>query len=171
MQNEVEILNNIEKNKNSTQRDIAKNTGMSLGNVNILIKRLVRKGMLKVERLTPKTIRYILTPEGLKEKAEATYRYVVKSYRFINNINDKIDFLLNSHKISEMGEVILFGDNDEICEMLEEKFNKQNITYVYTNHINDIKANSLNTVFVWHPNYIEQLMESNMEFVNLLDNI
>src|SRR5690348_14940283 len=96
MENELQILNKIECKENMTQRDIAKSTGMSLGNVNLLIKRLVKKGLLKIERINPRTIRYILTPQGLKERTEATYRYVVESLRFMHEVNQKIERLIDS---------------------------------------------------------------------------
>ncbi|OPZ94683.1 MAG: hypothetical protein BWY74_00375 [Firmicutes bacterium ADurb.Bin419] len=38
MENELQILQNIQKSSFITQRDISKLTGISLGNVNLIIK-------------------------------------------------------------------------------------------------------------------------------------
>jgi len=73
MQNELEILKWVEKNQNTTQRDIAERIGISLGNVNVIINRLVDKGMLEIERINSRT-RYIITSKGLKKKTEEIYK-------------------------------------------------------------------------------------------------
>lgn len=179
MENELQILNNIEKNKNTTQRDLAKNTGMSLGNVNILIKRLVRKGLLKIEKLNPRTIRYILTPEGLREKAELTYRYVVASYKFINEINSRIDAVLGLYMHEGIRETILFGGHDEVCEILRNKFNQVGRRYTYAATVVELakyvdagaKTDNGLLILVWQHNYVEILSSKGINFINLLDNI
>lgn len=179
MENELQILNNIEKNKNATQRDIAMSTGMSLGNVNMLIKRLVRKGLVKIERLNPRNIRYILTPQGMKEQAEATYNYIRISYRYIGDINRKIDMLMENELNNAGNLVVLFGDKDEIYEMLEERLRQRNKKFVFVKTINDIiQGNQNEPVYknldgkrtvVWHPNYREKLIEIGLEYIYLLD--
>ena len=67
--NEVLILEEIEKNPNTNQRDLSEKTGLSLGMVNLLLKKFIKKGFVKLERLNSRSFRYILTPEGFKETA------------------------------------------------------------------------------------------------------
>lgn len=180
MENELQILNSIEKNENATQRMIARNTGLSLGNVNILIKRLVKKGLLKIERLNSRTIRYILTPQGLKKKAEATYKYVVASYRYINEINSRIDALLGSEIFINAKKVILLGNQDEIFELLKSKLNHAGISYefikLFDELINKLTTNNhqLTTtnhqlIIIWHPDFADLLKSESIDYVNLLD--
>ncbi len=40
MKNELDVLMNLHKNRNAKQREIAKATGLSLGNINIIISNL-----------------------------------------------------------------------------------------------------------------------------------
>lgn len=173
MENELQILNSIEKNEYATQRDLAKSTGMSLGNVNLLIKRLVKKGMIKIERLNAKTIRYILTPQGMKEKAEATYNYVVYSYRFISDINRKIDELISSQLIKKGSQVILLGNRDEICEIIQSKFSQAKIRYTVAESVEEPTTFNLqlSTIIAWHPDFFEALESRNIEYINVLDRI
>lgn len=171
MESEFQILDNIERNKTVTQRDIAKSTGMSLGNVNTLIKRLVKKGLLKIEKLNAKTIRYILTPKGLKEKAERTYKYVVASYNYFNDINSKIDAVIGEHSGNEIKQICLFGSKDEIYELLQTKLHHAKIPYELTQTISKLKAAPCSLIIVWHPDYAEILSENNLSYINLLDRI
>lgn len=178
MENEFNILNNIDKNKNATQREIAKSTGMSLGNVNILIKRLIRKGLLKMEKLNPKTIRYILTPEGLKEKADLTYKYFVISYKYINEINTRIDRVFTENRLKECG-CIVFGENDEVFQMIENNLKQKGVDFKHIVNIEKLKAflgeasNSIlsgRVIISWGNTYIALLNELKLQYINLLEN-
>ena len=185
MENEFQILKNIERNKNATQRDIAKSTGMSLGNVNILIKRLLKKGLLKIEKLNPRTIRYILTPEGMKEKAELTYSYLVISYKYINEINQKIETLLTSQNCVGISEFLLVGDHDEMYHILVNKLNQIKISYEsigFQQSMNELelcseqikehriyKENKL--ILIWQPSFSEVLAKQGVKYINILDSL
>lgn len=173
MENELQVLNNIEKNINATQRDIARSTGMSLGSVNILIKRLVKKGLLKMERLNPRIIRYILTPQGMKEKAEATYDYVVASYRFINGINSRLDGLIAAHGLQNNGKVMLFGSRDEICAIITNKFNERSIGYDLITSVEKLTSGNSQyaALLVWHPDFIDKMSQTGIEYINVLEKI
>jgi DNA-binding MarR family transcriptional regulator len=177
MENELLILNTIEKNNNATQREIAKNTGISLGNVNILIKRLVKKGMIKIERINPRAVQYILTPHGFRGKAEATYRYIVSSYRYITEINRKIDILFEKYFTKQQKHVYLFGDRDEISEILINKLNSANMEYTSLENLDEVKAcpyimlGEDPAVIVWQPEYEELLKKIGINYIYLLEEI
>ena len=68
MEAEYKVLSHLQENETTTQRHISARTGLSLGSVNLLLKKMVRKGLVKIERLNKRTVRYILTPQGIKEK-------------------------------------------------------------------------------------------------------
>ena len=63
MTNEFEVLKSVESKDTITQRELARKTGLSLGAVNVLIKRLINKGLLKIEHINARTIRYFLHPK------------------------------------------------------------------------------------------------------------
>jgi len=177
MQNELQVLNNIEKNQKATQRDIARNTGLSLGNVNILIKRLVKKGLLKIEKLNARSIRYILTPEGIREKAKLTYEYIKISYNYINDINNKIEKLITGFKNNDISRIILFGENDEVYRLVRDKFDHSNIRYVHyetidemDKHIHERKCDDI-PIIVWNTDSIDALRNMEIPFVNVLEKL
>ncbi len=76
MEHEYQVLTHLQENETTTQRKISKRTGLSLGAVNLLLKKMGRKGLIKIERLNARTVRYILTPKGIQEKSRLTYRYI-----------------------------------------------------------------------------------------------
>ena len=63
IEHELEILENIYKNsKQVHQRDLAHIVGLSIGMTNAILKRLVKKGLLKVKKVNNRNIQYIVSP-------------------------------------------------------------------------------------------------------------
>ena len=76
----IKLLNVIHRNPKISQREIAKQLGISIGKTNYVIKALIEKGIIKTYRfLNSKNkwaYKYILTPEGIKEKTRITKEFV-----------------------------------------------------------------------------------------------
>jgi len=119
MENEYQVLTHLQENEITTQRKISSKTGLSLGAVNLLLKKMVRKGLIKVEKLNARTVRYILTPQGIKEKTKLTYQFVRSSYRQILNITTAVQTLIAEEAInSKTDQVVLYGPADEVEQIL-----------------------------------------------------
>ena len=76
------ILTAIEQNQNVTQRSLARETNIALGLANAYIKRLIRKGFVKVQQVPLNRYSYYLTPKGFTEKARLTTEYLSVSLTF-----------------------------------------------------------------------------------------
>lgn len=74
-----EILAEIERGKGVTQRSLSKRLGIALGLTNLLIRRLVNKGYVKVVNVSPNRVKYLITPAGIAEKARATRSYLERT--------------------------------------------------------------------------------------------
>ncbi|MDW7999186.1 MAG: winged helix-turn-helix transcriptional regulator, partial [Thermodesulfovibrio sp.] len=72
----LKILEHIDQDPSITQRDLTAKLGIALGLTNTYIKRLSKKGYIKIKNLTGKRIMYILTPKGLIEKTRLTCNYM-----------------------------------------------------------------------------------------------
>jgi EPS-associated MarR family transcriptional regulator len=74
------ILKLLESNPSASQRDIARELGVSLGRVNFCLQALVEKGLIKANNFrnstTKQTYLYLLTPKGMQEKAKVTVRFL-----------------------------------------------------------------------------------------------
>ncbi len=171
MDTEHQILNQIEKNNNTSQRELAKQTGISLGNVNTLIKRLARKGLLKIERLNANTIKYVLTPKGLKEKAEATYNYIVSSYRYIHAVEKEIELIMGQVPCGKREMIYLYGDSDELYVIISRKLQAMDIEYLSINE-KPVSEDLNNGIFItWHPDFEENLKKLSIPYYSILESI
>src|SRR5882762_8858623 len=74
------ILKLLENNPTASQREIARELGVSLGRVNYCLQALIEKGLLKVNNFrqneSKHTYLYLLTPKGIREKARVTVRFL-----------------------------------------------------------------------------------------------
>jgi len=73
------LLNEIERDPDTTQATLATQLGVAVGTVNWHVKRLVAKGYVKVKRAERRKLRYILTPDGISLRARLTVQYVERS--------------------------------------------------------------------------------------------
>ncbi len=68
------ILALVERNPEISQRDLARELGVSLGSVNYCIKALLEKGLIKLEnfRASKRKLGYVycLTPEGIAHRRD-----------------------------------------------------------------------------------------------------
>ena len=74
------VLRKIQRKPKSSQRELAKDLGFSLGKLNYCIKALKSKGMIKINNFkkNPEKINYIyvLTPKGITEKTQLTLNFM-----------------------------------------------------------------------------------------------
>jgi len=128
LEQEYQVLNHLQENETTTQRHISTNTGLSLGAVNLLLKKMARRGLIKVEKLNSRTMRYILTPKGIKEKTRLTYDFVRRSYHHILNITSAVEALLTEDVLlSATDQVIIYGPADEVEQILKNTLRGLNI--------------------------------------------
>lgn len=70
----LEVMRVIEANPKMSQREIARELGVSLGGVNYAMKALVERGLVKVTNFGRSDNKlgyvYVLTPAGMKQKSE-----------------------------------------------------------------------------------------------------
>ena len=79
------VLRKIQRKPKSSQRELAKDLGFSVGKLNYCIKALKSKGMIKINNFkkNPKKINYIydLTPKGISEKTKLTINFMKRKMK------------------------------------------------------------------------------------------
>ena len=79
------VMRAIAQNPKMSQRDLARELGVSLGGINYCINTLIAKGAIKVEnfRASDRKLRYayVLTPDGIGEKARMTGWFLQRKER------------------------------------------------------------------------------------------
>ncbi len=115
-ESEFRIIDILDEDKNMTQRSIAGQAGISLGLTNIIIKRLVKKGFIKIRNMNKKRILYHLTPKAIVDKSYRTYSYFERTMKDIVQIREKIQKeIIRKNKLDSRAVVIL--GNNEISEI------------------------------------------------------
>lgn len=98
------LLKLLEANPELSQRELAKQLGISLGKVNFCLSALIEKGLLKASNFRNNKNKlaymYLLTPAGVEEKARVTIRYLKLKMQEYENLRTEIDEL--RHEAAEV---------------------------------------------------------------------
>lgn len=116
MDKEYIILESIDNNSMTTQRELSKKLGISLGSINLLINKMVREGLIKIEKANANTILYMLTPKGFVEKLNKTYQYIKIHYSYITEIKEKLKHQLSN--LEYRGKIMVVLGQDEISDLV-----------------------------------------------------
>jgi DNA-binding MarR family transcriptional regulator len=108
----LRILEKVDNDKTPSQRDIAGELNISLGLVNSFIKRLVKKGFVKIKSIPKKRIKYILTARGVAEKSRLTYLYIQHSYSFYKEARQKLRDLYAELENQGITRIVFYGAGD-----------------------------------------------------------
>ena len=77
---DLKILKHIESNPEASQRELARDLGVSVGKVNYCLRALIDKGFVKAGNFKRNTDKfnylYLLTPKGIEEKASLTANFL-----------------------------------------------------------------------------------------------
>jgi DNA-binding MarR family transcriptional regulator len=111
------LIQEISRQPTRTQRDLSRSLGLSLGMTNLLIKRLSRKGLIKITQLDWKRTQYLLTLQGAIEKTRKSYAYTVYTLRIFRQIQDNITAVLNREYASGRRKFHLVAQ-DELLELV-----------------------------------------------------
>ncbi|MSO30111.1 MAG: winged helix-turn-helix transcriptional regulator [Acidobacteria bacterium] len=84
------ILDVFELEHGVSQRSLSKELGIALGLTNLLVKRLVHKGWVRVIQIKPNRVRYLITPAGIVEKTRMSRAYFDSSVQFYKQTRDRI---------------------------------------------------------------------------------
>ena len=128
---ELKLFNQIEKNKNHSQRSISKELNIALGLSNALIKKFLSKGFLKLSQAPMKRYFYYITPRGLVEKAKLTTEFLTSSLDFYNKIRNQYEKEFYKIKKQKPSKIILIGISEftEIA-ILAAKITEVKIDYI-----------------------------------------
>tara|TARA_E500000178_G_C16941671_1_gene716731 strand:- start:817 stop:1125 length:309 start_codon:yes stop_codon:yes gene_type:complete len=94
--NQFEVLRKIQKKPHSSQRELAKELGYSLGKLNYCLKALQKKGFVKIENFKrqPNKIRYlsyIITPEGISERTKLTLSFMKRKMKEYDELKEELN--------------------------------------------------------------------------------
>ena len=108
-----QILETLDVQEMSTQRQRAKLTGISLVQINYVLKQFLAKGLIKIGnfRKNPHKIgyAYLLTPKGIEEKSKLAARFIISKLREYNNIRSRLAGKLTAIQKSGYNRIVFIG--------------------------------------------------------------
>ena len=94
----------MEQNPEITQRELARELGLSLGKTNYCVRALVEKGWIKAANFKNSQNKlayaYLLTPKGLDEKAKITARFLKRKRAEYESLREEIQNLQREMNVS-----------------------------------------------------------------------
>ena len=108
----LKLLEEMDKENPTSQRDLARKLNVSLGLVNSFIKRLANKGYFKITTIPKNRARYILTPKGVAEKTRLTYEFIQYSYHFYRNARKELSDLFQRLESQRVQRIVFLGAGD-----------------------------------------------------------
>ncbi len=149
----------------ASQRDISKALNMSLGMTNNILKRFADKGWIYMNKISARNIRYVLTPEGLKEVAKRSYNYIKRTIKNVYDYKELILSYITNKKNNGIQNVILLGE-DDIAFIIEYACQKNNVSFSNVKKIDKGESVDNNTLLLLSESVSENEIPENLHKYN-----
>jgi DNA-binding MarR family transcriptional regulator len=128
-QRDLLLLRELDRDGGATQRTLAIKLGVALGLTNLYLKRLARKGYIKITTIQRNRIRYLLTPQGFTEKSRLTYLYMQYSLSYYRDMRTRLKEMMATCDASHGQRVVIYGTT-ELAELAYLSLREMNIDCV-----------------------------------------
>ena len=136
-----QVLDALDREEISTQRQLADNSGISLGQVNYILKSLLEKGLVKVSNFkkNPHKISYayLLTPKGIEEKSKLAVKFVLRKLREYEGLRTRLAERLKALESDNHIRVIFIGPF-LVKEFMENIIRDKDLKLILVDHIEDV---------------------------------
>lgn len=163
---EFELINIIGAKLGSNQRDLSRHMSLSLGQTNMLIRRLVGKGLIRISQLTQRKVKYLLTPKGMAEKMRKSIKYTIHTINSIGLIKSSLKNILS--ELYDQGEMVfyIFGKSDLVI-LVEMVFTEVFPTKCVLHRITEIPSESMNGILLIGEENLPNILNGH-RYVNLV---
>lgn len=83
---DMHLLNEVTQTPEVTQRELSQRIGVALGLTNLMLRRLAKKGHIKIAGTKRSRIRYLITPNGILEKSRLTCEFIQYSLQLYGRV-------------------------------------------------------------------------------------
>jgi len=111
---ELNLLQELEKNPVISQRELSHKFGIALGVTNACLKRMARRGWIRIMNLNHHKIGYYLTPKGFAEKANLTLHLITWTVQHYSTLKEIISRKLLEMENSGAKRIVFYGVSDEM---------------------------------------------------------
>jgi DNA-binding Lrp family transcriptional regulator len=128
-QRDLRLLDEVARDAGVSQRSMSKSLGVALGLTNLYVKRLVRKGHIKITTIPRHRIKYLLTPRGMAEKSRLTYLYMQYSLSYYRDVRSRLKQVLADLCRAGGKRVVVYGTG-ELAELAYLSLREMDMTLV-----------------------------------------
>jgi DNA-binding Lrp family transcriptional regulator len=111
---DLRLLEELEKNPIVSQRELSHKFGIALGVTNACLRRMARKGWIRIRDLNPRKIGYHLTPKGMIEKARLTLNLISFRVQHYSELKKVIANRLLEMQRDGLQRIVFYGVTDEM---------------------------------------------------------
>ena len=111
---ELNLLQELEKNPVTSQRELSHKFGIALGVTNACLKRMAHRGWIRIMGLNHRRIGYYLTPQGFTEKARLTVRLISWTVQHYAALKDMMVGGFLEMQSAGIERLVFYGVSDEM---------------------------------------------------------
>jgi EPS-associated MarR family transcriptional regulator len=170
-QKSFEVLDTLDRQPIINQRQLAQHAGISLGQVNYILKSLLDNGLVKVGnfRKSPHKIgyAYLLTPKGIQAKSRLAVRFITSKLEEYESLRNRLAEKLASIE-SRNSRQIAFVGPQIVKSFIQSIIDEEDIELEVTAHFKDwrhlraVDAGAYNLVLLFDdvPGGLNRIAES-----------
>ncbi|OHB98717.1 MAG: hypothetical protein A2Z57_01720 [Planctomycetes bacterium RIFCSPHIGHO2_12_39_6] len=108
------ILQSIENGEQISQRQLSSQMGINVASINFALKKLTKRGLVKMLGVNSRRMKYILTPKGIAEKTQLAYKFFDRNFHFYKAVRKDVENKINSISFNggNGNRVALYGVTD-----------------------------------------------------------
>lgn len=159
---DMHLLTEVTRSPSASQRELARCIGAALGMTNLMLRRLVKKGFIKVTGTKRSRIRYLITPKGILEKTRLTYEFLDYSLQLYGRLRFQLREQFGLLARSGHRRILLFGTNElteialltlhemglELVGIVEEQPTRERFVGVPVRRISDVPLETYDRLVV-----------------------
>ena len=111
---ELNLLQELEKNPIISQRELSNKFGIALGVTNACLKRMARRGWIRITGFNHRKIGYYLTPKGFAEKTNLTLHLISWTVQHYSALKEIIGRKYLEMQNSGIERIVFYGVSDEM---------------------------------------------------------
>ena len=170
LQRTLELLTQIEQDENLTQNDLASRMGVAVGLANLMMKRVIKKGYVKISKLQGRKVRYLITPKGLSEKGRLAYEFLKYSFQYYRYLREEIRGNLQPFATAGHKRVAFYGSGEpaelaylsakelgmEVVQVVDDDADHQRVADLPVEAVDALKSDGCDIVLLLGDGQLEQ---------------
>jgi len=111
---ELRLLEELERNPIISQRELSHKFNIALGVTNACLRRMVRKGWIRIRGLSHRKIGYYLTPKGFAEKTKLSLHMISYTIQHYSELKKMISQRFLEMEQDGFHRIVFYGISDEM---------------------------------------------------------